>query len=45
MVDWVIGAFSPAERKVVDAAVDRALDAAECVVEQGVTEAQNRYNG
>ena len=45
MVDWVIGGFSASERKVIDAALDRALDAAACVVERGVTEAQNRYNG
>ena len=45
MVDWVIGGFSADERKVVDAALDRALDAAECVIAHGVTEAQNRYNG
>ena len=45
MVDWVIGGFSASERKAIDAAVDRALAAAECVVEKGVTEAQNRYNG
>jgi len=45
MVDWVIGGFSADERRVIDAAVDRALDAAECVVAKGVTEAQNRYNG
>ena len=45
MADWVTGAFSAADRKVVDAAIDRALDAAECVIEKGVTEAQNRYNG
>ena len=45
MVDWVIGGFTADERKVIDAAIDRALDAAECVIEKGVTEAQNRYNG
>ena len=45
MADWVTGHFTPQERKTVDAAVDRALDAAECVIEKGVTEAQNRYNG
>ncbi len=44
MIDWVIGKFSPAERKVVDEAVSRALDAALCVIERGVNEAQNRYN-
>ena len=45
MVDWVVGGFSSDERKTIDAALDRALDAAECVIERGVTEAQNRYNG
>ncbi len=45
MVDWVIGHFSAQERKSVDAAIDRALDAAECVIAKGGTEAQNRYNG
>ena len=44
MIDWVIGKFSPAEKKVVDEAVSRALDAALCVIERGVGEAQNRYN-
>ena len=44
MIDWVIGKFSPAEKKVVDEAVSRALDAALCVIERGVNEAQNRYN-
>lgn len=45
MADWVTGGFSASERKVVDAALDRALDAAACVIEKGVTEAQNRFNG
>ena len=44
MVDWVIGGFTPAERKVVDEAVGRAVDAALCVMENGVQEAQNRFN-
>ena len=44
MVDWVIGGFTPAERKVVDEAVGRAVDAAVCVIETGVQEAQNRFN-
>ena len=45
MVDWVTGAFTPAERSVVDAALECALDAAACVIEKGVGEAQNRFNG
>ena len=44
MVDWVIGNFTASERKVVDAAIDRALDAAACIIEYGVSEAQNRFN-
>ena len=44
MVDWVIGGFTPEERKVVDEAVGRAVDAAVCVIEKGVQEAQNRFN-
>ena len=45
MIDWVIGGFSADERKIVEKAADRALDAAECVISKGVTEAQNRFNG
>ncbi len=45
MADWVTGGFSADERKTVDAALDRALDAAACVIEKGVAEAQNRFNG
>ena len=44
LVDWVIGSFTAAERKVVHAAIYKALDAAECVIEYGVSEAQNRFN-
>ena len=44
LVDWVIGSFTASERKVVDEAVERALDAAACVIEHGVSEAQNRFN-
>jgi len=44
MVDWVIGNFTPAEKKVVAEAVDKALDAVECLIEKGVQEAQNKFN-
>jgi len=44
MVDWVIGNFTPAEKKVVEEAVQKAMDAAACLIEKGVSEAQNRYN-
>jgi len=45
VVDWVTGSFTPQEKKLVEPALDRALAAAECIVEKNVTEAQNRYNG
>lgn len=44
MIDWVIGHFTAQERKAVDEAIGRAVDAALCVIEKGVPEAQNRYN-
>ena len=44
MIDWVIGRFTPQEKKTVDEAVGRAVDAALCIMEKGVSEAQNRFN-
>ena len=44
MIDWVIGHFTAQEKKAVDEAVGRAVDAAACVIEKGVSEAQNLYN-
>ena len=44
LVDWVIGNFTQSQRKVVDEAIGKALDAAACVIEYGVSEAQNRFN-
>lgn len=44
MIDWVTGHFTAQEKKVVDGAVERAVDAALCVIEKGVSEAQNRFN-
>ena len=45
VIDWVIGNFSAQEKMIIDDALDRALAAAECIIEKSVTEAQNRYNG
>ena len=44
MVDWVIGNFTPAEKKVVADAVAKAADAIECLIAKGVSEAQNKFN-
>ena len=45
IVDWVIGPFSAPERKVIDGVLDRVLEAAECIITDGVLAAQNRCNG
>lgn len=45
MADWVLGKFSKEDRKTIDAAIDRALDAIECVFSQGMDKAMSQYNG
>lgn len=45
LADWVLGSFSPADEKAVSAALDAAGDAALCIVEKSVAEAENRFNG
>ena len=45
LVDWVIGKPTQAERKALEAMLDQALEAAECVIERGPAEAMNRFNG
>ena len=45
MADWVLGRFSKEDRKAIDAAIDRALDAMECLFTQGIDKAMSRYNG
>ncbi len=41
---WVLSDPTPAERAVLDAAVDRAIEAIECAIAEGVEVAMNRYN-
>jgi len=43
--DFVLRDFSPAERKDLALHVDRAADAVECLVTEGLERAQNAYNG
>lgn len=45
LADWVLGKFSPADRKLVAEAADTACDAIECILTQGMDRAMNRYNG
>ncbi|MBQ0987263.1 aminoacyl-tRNA hydrolase [Streptomyces sp. F63] len=42
---FVLKDFSAAERKELDYFVDRAADAVECLVEEGLERAQSTYNG
>ncbi len=41
----VLGKFAPEDRRIMDAVFDAAADAALCIIEHGVTETMNRYNG
>lgn len=45
LADWVLSTFSASEEKALASALDRAADAALCIIERGVPEAANRYNG
>ena len=44
MVDWVIGVPSQAERMVLVESFERAILAAECVIEHGCQKAMNDFN-
>ena len=44
MVDWVIGAPSQAERKILLESFARSIDAAECIISDGCQSAMNRFN-
>ncbi len=45
LADWVLSTFSANEEKALLPALDRAADAALCVIDHGVPEAANRFNG
>ncbi len=45
LVDHVLGRFAPAQRWVVRQTVAAAADAVQCLVEKGLAEAMNRFNG
>ena len=42
---WVLSTFSASEEKALDPALDRAGEAALCIIDHGVPEAANRFNG
>ena len=45
LADHVLSTFSASEEKALLSALDRAADAVLCIIDKGVPEAANRYNG
>lgn len=45
LADWVLSPFSASEEKQLVTALDNAGKAALCIIESGVQDAANRYNG
>ena len=42
--DFVLGRFGPSERTMIDEAIDRAAEAVECWVAEGIAVGMNRFN-
>ena len=45
LADWVLSTFSASEEKALQSALERASDAALAIMDHGVPEAANRFNG
>ena len=45
LADWVLSSFSAKEEKALAVALDNAADAALAIIDHGVPEAANRFNG
>ena len=45
LADWVLSGFSASEEKALVSALARSAEAALCIIDNGVPEAANRYNG
>ena len=45
LANWVLSNFTASEEKDLTSALERAADAALCIIDRGVPEAANRYNG
>ncbi len=43
--DWVLSSFSASDEKALDSALKRAADAALSIIDNGIPETANRYNG
>jgi PTH1 family peptidyl-tRNA hydrolase len=44
-IEHVLGRFLPDEQDTLDSVLDRAVQAIECFLEEGIQPAMNRYNG
>lgn len=45
LANWVLSSFTASEEKDLSSALERAADAALCIIDRGVPETANRYNG
>lgn len=45
LADWVLSRFTAQEQKLLDPAIDRAAEAVETVLQEGIERAASRYNG
>lgn len=45
LADWVLSTFSASEEKALQFALDNAAAAALCIIEKGIYESANKYNG
>ena len=44
MADWVLSKFTGEDKKVIDAAIERAADAVECFLSEGGDKAMGKFN-
>ena len=44
LVEYVLGVFTPDQRKKIDRAVARAAEAVDCILERGVDTAMTEFN-
>ena len=45
LADWVLSTFSASEERDLAVALSNAAEAALCIIDRGISEAANRYNG
>ena len=45
LADWVLSGFTAQEEKALGPALEKAADAALCIIDKGTMEAANRHNG